>query len=201
MTAIRDSVAAMAGTAPQTQAALSQIHHALEEVVEDNVALTRSLKGVSDAQDTLRSAVVRELDLLRTEVGGELQVQALRQCCQELSPVLSVLERLVSDGDLSDAETTRQHLVSLAMTLRAGLGRLGIEQVPVTAGTDLFDSRVHECVRRCAPAESPMPDAARGVIVHVQEPGYAVRGRTVRSAQVWVQASETDDQAAKGAQS
>ena len=201
MTAIRDSLASVAGTVPQTQAALSQIHHALEEVVEDNVALTRLVKGVSDAQDTLRAAVCRELDLLRSEVGGELQVQAVRQCCQELSPVLSALERLVSDGDLSDAETTRQHLVSLAMTLRTGLGRLGIEQLPVTAGTDLFDSRVHDCVRRCSPVESPMPGAARGVIVHVQEPGYTVRGRTIRSAQVWVQAAEIDDQPAKGAPS
>lgn len=196
----RDRLAVVAGTVPQLPSTLAQIKHALEEVVEDNVALTRSMKGISDSQDTLRAALVRELDLLRNEVASELQVQAVRQCCQELTPVLSALERLAGEGDLSDVDTTRQHLDSLATTMRAALGRIGLEPLPVVAGTDVFDSRVHDCVRTCTAADSPIPAAARGIVVHVQEPGYTVRGRTVRPARVWVQGSETEQQPAKDAQ-
>lgn len=163
------------------------IHHALEEVVEDNMALTRSVKSVGDNQELLRAAVCRELDLLRTEVAGELLSHALKTYCRELTPVLSAVERMLTDADLGDEQTTRQHLESLATTFRAALVRMGIERLSVAAGQDHFDSRLHDCVRSCIPPDSPVPDAPHGVVVYVQEHGYAVRGKVAQAAKVWVQ--------------
>jgi len=104
-----------------------QLHHALEEVVEDNMALSRAVKGVSDSQESLRTDVCREIDRLRTDVAGELLSQALKQYCRELSPALNAVERMLADADLADAAMTRQHLESLAMTLQSALLRMGIE--------------------------------------------------------------------------
>lgn len=177
-----------------------QIHHALEEVVEDNMALTRAIKGVSDNQESLRTDLVRELDRLRTDVAGELLSQSLRQYCRELSPALSAVERMLADADLADAVTTRQHLQSLAMTLGAALRRMGIDQLAIAVGQDPFDSRIHDCVRTCTAEDSPLPAAARGVVVFVQEPGYTVGGTLAQPAKVWVQqpAVETSLQAEAG---
>ena len=65
---------------------LPQVQHALEEVVEDNMAITRELKKVNDGQDSLRADMVRELDRFRADVAGELLTQALKQHCRELAP-------------------------------------------------------------------------------------------------------------------
>jgi molecular chaperone GrpE (heat shock protein) len=164
-----------------------QIHHALEEVAEDNMALSRAIKGVSDHQESLRTDVCREIDRLRTDVAGELLSQALRHYCRELSPALSAVERMLADADLADAAVTRQHLESLAMTLQSALLRMGIERLDVAVGRDPFDSRVHDCVRTCTAEDSPIPDAARGVVVLVQEHGYVVHGKIAQPAKVWVQ--------------
>jgi molecular chaperone GrpE (heat shock protein) len=180
--------------APELQKSLAevakcvpQINLAIEEVAEDNVALARSVRSVSDGQETLRTALCRELDSLRADVTGELQSQALKGYCRELTPVLSAIERMLSDVDLLTVDTTRQHLESLATTFRAALHRMGIERMTVNAGVDPFDSLVHDCVRTCTPEDSPVPDAGHGIVVHVQEPGYAIRGRVVQAARVWVQ--------------
>lgn len=163
-----------------------KIEHALEEVAEDNVALTRSIKAIGESQDSLRSAVCRELDMLRADVTGELLSQALKNYCRELAPVLGAIQRMVADADLSDAALTRQHLVGLATTLQASLSRMGIEQIPVAAGQDQFDSRLHDCVRICTASDSPVPGARHGDVVFVQEQGYLVRGKVALPAKVWV---------------
>jgi molecular chaperone GrpE (heat shock protein) len=109
-----------------------------------------------------------------------------------LSPVVAVLEDMVSHADFSDGATLRGHIESLAMTVNSALTRMGIERMPVVAGSDLFDSRMHSCVRVCAPEDSPFPSAPTRTIVRVQSPGFLIRGNVVQPAQVWVQKIDTE---------
>lgn len=171
------------------------IHHAVEEVAEDNVALMQAVKRASETQDALRTMVLQEIGQLRSDIAGELVAHAPRTYCRDLSPVLNALEGMLEGADFSDGTTIRQHVESLAMTLGAALGRMGIERIPVVVGTDLFDSRIHECVRVCAPTDSPLPGAESRTIVRVQEPGYLVRGRIAMPAKVWVQKIEVEKEA------
>ena len=164
-----------------------ELHTALEEVVEDNLALSRAVKGVSDSQESLRVDVCRELDRLRTDVTGELLAQTLRLCCRELAPVSNAVERMLASADFTDADMTRQHLQSLATTLEAAMLRLGIERLPIVVGQDQFNSRIHDCVRTCTRDDSPILDARHGAIVFVQEPGYTIGGTIAQPARVWVQ--------------
>jgi molecular chaperone GrpE (heat shock protein) len=169
------------------------IRQAVEEVAEDNIAVLQAIRRAGEGQESLRSLVVQEIAQLRNAVARELLAQSLRTYCREISPVLNALEGVLEEADFNDAATTRQHVESIAMTLASALSRMGIEPVPVTVGSDLFDSRTHECVRVCTAADSPIPDAVSRTIVRVQEPGYAVLGKLAVPAKVWVQKLETQE--------
>lgn len=180
------SIAEIERTVAEVAKSVPQIQQALEEVAEDNMALTRAIKSVTDHQDSLRTEMCREIDRLRTDVASELLAQTLKQYCRELSPSVSALDRILATGDLSDAVTTRQHLESLATTLQAALLRMGIERIAIEAGRDLFDSKWHDCVHTCTAENSSFHGAVNGVVVFVQEPGYTVRGKLAQPAKVWV---------------
>jgi molecular chaperone GrpE (heat shock protein) len=186
------SIAEVQKTAEGIAASLPQLRQALEEVAEDNMALLRAVRCVGDDQQMLRSDLCRELDRLRSDVEGELLSAGLRQHCRELSPVLGALERMLAYADLSDTATMRAHLQSLLLMLESALRRMGIERQSIEVGQDRFDSLVHECVHACSAADSPIPEAARGVIVFVQEPGYLVQGRVAQPAKVWVQQGQRE---------
>jgi molecular chaperone GrpE (heat shock protein) len=172
---------------------VAAIHHAVEEVAEDNIALMQTVRRTADSQDALRALLLQEIGQLRSDLTGELAANALRNCCRELSPVLNALEGMLAGGDFSGAATTRQHVESLAMTMSAAFSRLGIERIVIVPGTDLFDSRIHDCVRVCSSSDSPIPAAPSRTIVRVIEAGYMVRGRLAMPAKVWVQNLEGDN--------
>ncbi len=166
---------------------IPEIHRVVEEVAEDNVTLLRAVKRSADEQEALRGALLQEFGRLRSEIANELVTHSLRTSCRELSPVLNALEGMLELADFSDTQTTRQHVESLALTLQAALGRLGIRRIAIAVGSDLFDSHSHDCVRVCTISDSPMPDAPARTIVRVQEHGYTVHGTLALPAKVWVQ--------------
>jgi molecular chaperone GrpE (heat shock protein) len=175
--------------------AVPAIRHAVEEVAEDNVALMQTLTRAVEGQDALRGVLLQEIRQLRSDVGDEIAAQLLKGYCRELSPVLNALEAMLGMADFSDGATIRQHVESVASTLQAALGRMGIERIPIAVGTDLFNENVHDCVRACGTSDSPLPEAASRIIVRVQEPGYRVRGRIAVPAKVWVQKIEAEREA------
>ncbi len=169
------------------------LHHAVEEVAEDNIALVQAIRRVAENQETQRTVLLQEIDRLRAGITTELVAHSLKNACRELSPVLNALEGMLDLGDFSDAAVTRQHVESVAATLKSALGRIGIEPVPIVVGTDLFDSRIHECVSARTASDSPFPEAADRTIVKVVEPGYTVQGRLALPAKVWVQKLEMQE--------
>src|SRR5580658_10872236 len=110
------------------------IHHAVEEIAEDNITLMQAVKRASEGQDALLAAVLQEFGQLRADLAGELIAHALRTYCRELSLVLHALEGMLERADFSDGGTIRHHIESLAMTLSGVLGRMGIERVPIVVG-------------------------------------------------------------------
>lgn len=166
---------------------------AVEELAEDYIALRRDVKKTADVQEAFRLVMLQEIGELRSQVSRELTTHFLRNCCREFSPVLNALERMLAEGNFADSQTIQQHVESLAITLAAAFGRIGLERIPITAGTDLFDSRIHECVRVCTSSDSPFPEAPSRTIVRVQEPGYTIQDRLAVPARVWVQKMETQE--------
>jgi molecular chaperone GrpE (heat shock protein) len=152
--------------------------------------MMQAIKRAADGQEAIRTAVLQEIGQLRSDVAGELTAQSLRSSCRDLSSVLAALEDMLERADFSDGATIRQHVESLALTLGSAMSRMGIDRMPIIAGTDLFDSRIHECVRVCGHSDSPFPAAPSRTIVRVQEPGFLVRGRVAMPAKVWVQKTE-----------
>ncbi len=157
------------------------------EVAEDNMALLESAKRCADAQEGIRTAVVREADRLREQIFGELQFEILRNACKEFIPILHATKRILADADFANAEEMQRHIESLALALDGVLMRLGIERLEVREGIDLFNVNCHECIKTCGDEDSPLPHAPHRAIVRVEEPGYAIKGRLVMPARVWVQ--------------
>jgi len=169
------------------------LRHAVEEVAEDNMALMQAVKRTTEGQEALRAFILQELGDLRSDISRELVAHSLRNCCREFSPVLNALESMMAEADFSDHQTTRQHIASMVATMGAAFSRMGIERIPITVGSDLFDSRIHECARVCTPTDSPFPEVAARTIVRVQEPGYTIQGRFTVPAKVWVQKVEKQE--------
>jgi molecular chaperone GrpE (heat shock protein) len=165
-------------------------YNTAEELAEDYIALRQTVKKIADAQESVRLVMLQEICELRSQVSGELTAHFLRNCCRELAPVLNALQSMLAESDFSDPQTIRQHVESLAITLGAAFGRMGLERIPITVGTDLFDSQMHDCVRICTPLDSPFPEAPSRTIVRIQEPGYTIQNRPAIPARVWVQKVE-----------
>ncbi len=171
---------------------LTDIHRTVEEVAEDGLALLQVVRRTQVEQEAMRGALTQEVAQLRADLAGEMTTQLMRAHCRELSPVVAVLEDMLTSGDFSDGPTIRGHIESLTMTVNSAMGRMGIERMPVVAGTDLFDSRIHSCVRVCGLEDSPFPAAPTRTIVRVQSPGFLVHGNVVQPAQVWVQRIDSE---------
>lgn len=178
------------GSLAETSKRVGEIKRTVDEVAEDNMALLEAVRRAAEGQESFRASVVQEMDMLRAGLAGELVFHSLRNCCRELAPVVSALERMLAGADFSDAESIRQHVGSFAAGMEGVLKRMGMERIAVSVGTDQFDGRIHECVRVCTPADSPLPDAPPKTIVRVDEHGYLVQGRLAMAAKVWVQALE-----------
>jgi len=181
---------------------LGEIKRTVDEVADDNMAVLEAVRRSGEGQEGFRASVLQEFEKLRAGLAGELLFHSLRNCCRELGPVLSGLERMAQGADFNDPETTRAHVASFAATLEGVLRRLGIERLPICEGSDPFNANLHECVKACAPAESPYPQAPPRTVVRVEEHGYLVQGRLAVPARVWVQELEArDSQPETGAES
>ena len=172
---------------------ISALQHGVEEIGEDNMRVLQGMRRAAEGQESLRSLMLEEFGRVRADIGSELSIQFLMACCREISPVLNALEGMLAGADFSDADTTRGHVESLAIGLMAAFERMGIERIPVAVGTDVYNSRLHDCVRVCTRADSPFPEAGSCTIVRLLEQGYTIRGRVVSPAKVWVQKAETED--------
>ena len=171
------------------------IRQSVDEIVEDNIAVVNAVKRLHTDQNALRSAILVEIDKLRIAIAQEISVHALRGICMEFAPMSSVLDHLLQKADFSNAELIREHIESFARSFERALQRQGIERMPIVVGSDLFDIRLHECVKSCEPADSPFPEAPPKTIVFIQEYGYLLRGQVAQPAKVWVQALDVKDTA------
>jgi molecular chaperone GrpE (heat shock protein) len=187
------SLAALNTSITEAANLIRDVKHTVDEVAEDNIAVVDAVRRAGESQEAFRATLLQEMDKLRTAFAGELTFHALRNCCRELAPVVSALERMLQGADFNDPENTRQHVASFAESMEGVLRRMGIERIAVRPGIDLFDGRIHECVRACTAAESPLPEAPPKTIVRVDEHGYMVQGRLAIPARVWVQSLETSD--------
>ncbi|MGA3371737.1 MAG: nucleotide exchange factor GrpE [Terracidiphilus sp.] len=190
LTALKESLAEAANQ-------IREVKETVDEVAEDNMAVLDAVRRAGEGQEAFRATLLQEMDKLRSAFAGELTFHALRNCCRELAPVVSALERMLQGADFNDAESTRLHVASFAQSMEGVLRRMGIERVAVEVGTELFDGRIHDCVRACTPAESPFPESPPGTIVRVEEHGYRVLARLAIPARVWVQSLETSESESK----
>jgi molecular chaperone GrpE (heat shock protein) len=168
---------------------LEQMEKLLEELAEDNSAVIGTLNQLAESSRALRAALTTEMDRLRDELAANLLHRALKDLCRETMPVLSAMERFVSEQEGSGDEAWRMHVTGIAAALKHSLSRFGVEKVQVKAGEDQFQMDRHACVKRIAAAESPFPDAPPRTVVRVVEDGYTIGGVVVQPARVEVQAS------------
>jgi molecular chaperone GrpE (heat shock protein) len=182
-------IEALANTAKHIEG----IQHAVNEVAEDNMALSGAVNRIGAGQESMRTLIVQEIDRVRSDLAGKLVADVSRRSCRELAPVVDALQRMLAEANFEDAETTRRHVASVVMTLEGAMRRMGIERLPIVEGRDLFDSRLHECVGICTEADSPHPDAPTRTIVRVEAAGYLVDGQLSVPAKVWVQKLDVPD--------
>lgn len=169
---------------------LEQMSSLLEEIAEDNTAVASSLNRVLETQETLRSGLVREMEMLREDFTGSLSYRVLKDLCHELIPPLTAMETMLDQADFTDANTVRGHVASLVITLQSVLSRMGAEKISVAPGEAMFDPHYHRCVRLLAPAESPFPSAPPRTVVRVLEDGYTLGGKVLAPAHVEVQTEQ-----------
>src|SRR6185503_5196359 len=89
----------------------------LEELAEDNTAMVGSISNVIKGQETLRSDLFREIDLLRNDFAGALTYRVLKDLCRELVMPLAAMEAMLEQADFADGKTIRGHVDSLVITL------------------------------------------------------------------------------------
>ena len=166
---------------------LDNVTQLLEEIVEDNTTLVESTSRILQGQDSLRTDVMRGLEQARRDFSGNLTFYAVKEVCQELLPPLTAIEAMLQQADFSDAETIKNHVNSLAITLQTVLKRLGLEKIPIAPGEQSFDPHFHLCTHRVAAEESPFPTAAPHTIIRVVENGYTINGRIISPVKVEVQ--------------
>ena len=170
---------------------LDKMAELLEEIAEDNTAVVSALNRSMESHESLRADLVREVRVLREELGGALAYRTLKDICVELIPPLAAMEAMLDNADFADAKATRSHVDSLAITLRSVLSRMGAERISVSPGEELFDPNRHLCVQLRAPEDSPFPSAPPRTIVRVVEDGYTLAGRLLSPTKVEVQAESS----------
>lgn len=175
---------------------LDRIGTLLEEVVEDNTAVTTSMNQLGQTQRALSADVTRELTELRRDLAAGLAYRTLKDLCVELIGPLGAMEAMLARADFTDTEAVAGHVHSLVLTLYGVLNRMGAERIGVAVGEELFNPGKHRCVGQVAPDESPFPDAPPRTVVRVVEDGYLLDGRVLTPATVEIQTgrqAEPDD--------
>lgn len=169
---------------------LDRIGTLLEEVVEDNTAMTTSMNQLSQAQRALSADLTRELTSLRRDLAAGLAYRTLKDLCVELIGPLSAMQAMLDRADFADPEAVAGHVRSLALTLHGVLGRMGAERIVVAPGEELFNPNKHRCVGQVEPDRSPFPDAPPRTVVRVLEDGYLLDQRLLMPALVEIQTGQ-----------
>jgi len=173
----------VAGTGRNTD----KLFELMEEVAEDNVALSAMFNRMLEAQVATREQLIREIDSLRQDLAGAVAYRALKDLCRELTTPLGALQSMLQDSDFSDPAIIQRHVSGLVVTIRSVLLRMGAEEIAVSPGEDLFNPERHFCMRIVPPQESPYPSAPPRTVVRVVENGYFLGGRLLSPARVEVQ--------------
>lgn len=166
---------------------LDRIGTLLEEVVEDNTAVTTSMNELGNAQRALSADVTRELTGLRRDIATGLAYRTLKDLCVELIGPLSAMEAMLARADFTDQEAVAGHVRSLVLTLHGVLNRMGAERIVVALGEEPFNPNKHRCVGQVAPDCSPFPDAPPRTVIRVVEEGYLLDERVLTPAAVEIQ--------------
>ncbi|RJQ75390.1 nucleotide exchange factor GrpE [Pseudonocardiaceae bacterium YIM PH 21723] len=180
-------------TAPDTDptiARLDRIGLLLEEVVEDNTAVTTSMNQLGQSQRALGTDLVRQLAELRRDIATGLTYRTLKDLCVELIGPLGAIEAMLEHADFTEPEAIAGHVRSLAVTLRGVLSRMGAERIGVEVGMELFNPHRHRCVGQVAPDLSPFPDAPARTVTRLLEDGYLLDGRVLIPAAVEIQTGQ-----------
>src|ERR1039458_6460181 len=98
---------------------LKEMHQLLDELAEDNTAVAGSINRIRESQDQLRADLARELASLRGDFSGALTYRVLKDVCNELIPPLVAIENMLTQADFDDPATIRNHVDSLAISLRS----------------------------------------------------------------------------------
>lgn len=167
---------------------LDRIGSLLEEVVEDNTAVTTAMNQLGQTQHTLSADLMRELADLRRDLAAGLAYRTLKDLCVELIGPLGAMEAMLARADFTDTEAVAGHVRSLVVTLHGVLSRMGARRVAVSLGEELFNPNKHRCVGQVAPDRSPFPDAPPRTVVRVVEDGYLLDERVLTPAAVEIQA-------------
>jgi molecular chaperone GrpE (heat shock protein) len=167
---------------------LDRLVRAVEELAEDNVVVIDAANRIREGQMSLQADLLRELGRLRDEFAGALAFRTLKDVCNGLIPSLNAMEAMLDGADFADTETIRGHVSGLAITLRSTLGRMGVEQIPISLGEEVLDPSRHLCVSLVAPGDSPFPSAPHRTIVRIVEEGYMLAGQVLLPSRVDVQA-------------
>jgi molecular chaperone GrpE (heat shock protein) len=176
---------------------LDRIGTLLEEVVEDNTAVTTSMNQIGNAQRALSADVTRELAELRRDIAGGLAYRTLKDLCVELIGPLGAMEAMLAHADFTEPGAIEGHVRSLVMTLHGVLNRMGAERIIVGLGAEPFNPNKHRCVGQVEPDHSPFPDAPPRTVVRLAENGYLLDGRVLVPAAVEIQTGRADERDAE----
>lgn len=135
------------------------------ELVDDLAALTADLQRLQAEYANYRKRVDRDRELARE--------QAIASVLTEMLPILDDLERARGHGELEGGfKAVADQLERLVA--RFGLERFGDPGVP-------FDPAIHEAL-----THSVSEDVETITAIEILQPGYRLKGRTLRPARVAV---------------
>lgn len=167
---------------------LDRIGALLEEVVDDNTAVTTSMNQLVQSQRALSADLSRELGELRKDMSASLVHRTLKDLCLQLIGPLGAMEAMLDRADFTDPEIVAGHVKSLVVTLHGVLNRMGAERITVSVGEELFNPGKHRCASVVGPDSSPFPSAPPRTVVRVVEDGYLLGDRLLSPALVEIMA-------------
>jgi len=155
--------------------------------VEDPAKLAEELTRARSREDELLRAVAELTNVNRRR---KQDMESIAQLAQEslvrnLLPVLDDIDRAIAASKGREGDAFYSGLLMIRDRLWQVLSREGLE--PIDALGAAFDPELHEAV-----AQHPSEDRPAGTILEVIVPGYRLRGRVLRHAQVVVAGPRQD---------
>ena len=83
---------------------LDHVTQLLEEIVEDNTTLVESANRILEAQNNLRTDMIRGLEQARRDFSENLTFYAVKEVCQELLPPLTAIEAMLQQMDVVERD-------------------------------------------------------------------------------------------------